>query len=86
MPLKTIQFYGYLGVLPFILFTIAPWLSSDFSEIVAKLSLLLLRTHHSLPTQLMSQIRLLYRNAQDLWLRETCEPSGEGLIDLLKGL
>ena len=36
MPLKTIQFYGYLGVLPFILFTIAPWLSSDFSEISLK--------------------------------------------------
>ena len=36
MPLKTIQFYGYLGVLPFILFTILPWLSSDFSEISLK--------------------------------------------------
>ena len=36
MPLKTIKFYGYLGVLPFILFTIAPWLSSDLSEISLK--------------------------------------------------
>ena len=36
MFLKTIQFYGYLGVLPFIFFTIAPWLSSDFFEISFK--------------------------------------------------
>ena len=33
MPLKTIQFYGYLGVLPFILFTIVPWLNFDLSAI-----------------------------------------------------
>ena len=36
MPLKTIQFYGYLGVLPFIFLTIAPWLNSDLSEITLK--------------------------------------------------
>ena len=36
MYLKTIQFYGYLGVLPFIFLTIAPWLNADFSEISLK--------------------------------------------------
>ena len=36
MPLKTIQFYGYLGVMPFILLTIAPWLSSDLFEFSLK--------------------------------------------------
>ena len=33
MPLKTIQFFGYLGVLPFIFFTIVPWLNFDLSAI-----------------------------------------------------
>ena len=33
MPLKTIQFYGYLGVLRFIFFTIVPWLNFDLSAI-----------------------------------------------------